>query len=285
MIAVTVWHGSPATGLNEALEIARTLFRDRRSSWRCAAAFLAPYVIDWGSYRWPIEKYGSKLTGRQVTVAGEISGRLFPWPKLTIRDVQIANPPAPSPDFISAEEVDVRMTLAGLFGGEIRVESIDIVRPVVAFERMANGQGSWHLEARSPSAGKPRFSTASGSIKFAVSDGVVHLIDNRGRAGPPITVANATLRGRQNFAGPWRMRADRQLSRPAGRGRINTGSWTPDAPFKFGFRIRPGDGSGLVYQFDGANDGNHVTGNLQGAAGRAASMAEAMPKASSGLWT
>jgi uncharacterized protein involved in outer membrane biogenesis len=37
-----------------------------------AAAFIAPYVIDWGSYRTAIESYGSKMTGRQVTVGGEI---------------------------------------------------------------------------------------------------------------------------------------------------------------------------------------------------------------------
>jgi len=49
-----------------------------------AAAFIAPFIIDWGSYRTAIEDYGTKMTGRQVTVSGDISGRLFPWPKLTI---------------------------------------------------------------------------------------------------------------------------------------------------------------------------------------------------------
>src|SRR5262245_65260407 len=99
------------------------------------AAFIAPYVIDWGSYRVAIENYGSKVTGRQVTVSGEISGRLFPWPRLSIRDVKVANPSGSFlPNFITADEIDASMTLAGLLGGEIRVESIDIVRPVVAVE-------------------------------------------------------------------------------------------------------------------------------------------------------
>src|SRR5690349_20899437 len=88
------------------------------------AAFIAPYVIDWGSYRSAIESYGSKIAGRQVTVSGQISGRLFPWPKLSIHDVKVANPPGSSlPNFITADEVDASMTLAGILGGEIRVES------------------------------------------------------------------------------------------------------------------------------------------------------------------
>ncbi|WP_162914426.1 AsmA family protein [Taklimakanibacter lacteus] len=226
------------------------------------AAFIAPYVIDWGSYRMAIEKYGRQLTGRPVTVAGDISGRLFPWPKLTIRDVKVANPPgAFVPDFITAEQVDVRMTLAGLLGGEIRVEGIDVVRPVASFERLASGQGSWHL--------KPELSERETGFldrirldQISVTDGVVHLVDNRRAGRATIAGVNATLAA-QNFAGPWRVRATADYHDRPVELSINTGSWTPDSPFKFGFRISSGDGSGIVYQFDGANDGNHVTGNLR----------------------
>jgi uncharacterized protein involved in outer membrane biogenesis len=226
------------------------------------AAFVAPFIIDWDSYRTAIEKYGSQVIGRQVTVAGDISGRLFPWPKLSIRDVKVANPPGSFvPDFITADEVDVRMTLAGLFGGEIRVESIDIVHPVVAFERLASGQGSWHLKSeihRSEMGLLDRIRLD----QISVTDGVVHLIDNRRAGRATITGVNATLAA-QDFAGPWRMRGTAAYhDRPVEIG-INTGSWTPGTPFKFGFHIGSGDGSGLVYQFDGANDGNHVTGNLK----------------------
>jgi uncharacterized protein involved in outer membrane biogenesis len=43
-------------------------------------ALAAPYLINWDGYRQTIEAYGEKLTGRKVTVAGDISGTLFPWP-------------------------------------------------------------------------------------------------------------------------------------------------------------------------------------------------------------
>ncbi len=226
------------------------------------AAFVAPYVIDWGSYRTAIESYGSKVTGRQVNVSGEISGRLFPWPKLSIRDVKVANPPGSLlPNFITADEVDVSMTLAGLLDGEIRVESIDIVRPVVAFERLDSGQGSWHLNSAA-GPDEMRLLDRVRLDQITVSNGVVHLIDNRRAGRATITNVNATLAA-QNIAGPWRMRGrasyhDRQVEIS-----VNTSGWTPEAPLKFGFRVASADGSGLVYQFDGANDGTHVTGGLK----------------------
>ena len=227
-----------------------------------ATAFLAPYFIDWGDYRTAIESYGSKVTGRQVTVKGDISGRLFPWPKLTIRDVKIANAPgAFEPDFVSAEEVDVQMTLAGLLGGEIRVEGIDIVRPVVAFERLDSGQGSWHLTSAA-GPGEMPFLDRIKLDQITVTDGIVHLIDNRRAGRATVTQVNATLAA-QNFAGPWRVRGVASYRDRPVEIAINTGGWTAEAPFKFGFRMAPVDGSGLVYQFDGANDANRVTGNLK----------------------
>ncbi|QIG51912.1 AsmA family protein [Nordella sp. HKS 07] len=227
-----------------------------------AAAFVAPFVIDWGSYRVAIENYGGKVTGRQVRVAGDISGRLFPWPKLTLHDVKVANPPGASvPDFITAEEVDVRMTLAGLIGGEIRVETIDVIRPVIAFERLATGEGNWHLKSQAP-ASELRLLDRIRLDQITVSDGVVHVIDNRRAGRATITRVNATLAA-QNFAGPWRLRGVAAYHERPIDIAVNTGAWTPDTPFKFGFRIGSGDGSGLVYQFDGANDGSHVTGGLR----------------------
>ena len=63
----------------------------------------APFVIDWNSYRASIEDYGRKLTGRQLTVSGNISARIFPWPKLRLEGVRIANPDgAATPDLVSA---------------------------------------------------------------------------------------------------------------------------------------------------------------------------------------
>jgi hypothetical protein len=112
---------------------------------------LAPVVVDWNGYRSDLESYGRKLTGRAVTVEGDISVRLFPWPRLTAEKVTIANPPGlTDPHFATAERIPIRMTLAGLVQGGIDVESIEVEQPAVMLERRATGEGTWVF---TPSAG------------------------------------------------------------------------------------------------------------------------------------
>ena len=225
-------------------------------------ALAAPYLIDWGSYRPTIEAYGQKLTGRKVAVAGDISGRLFPWPKLTLHDVRIANPAGTkNADFIKADTVDVRMTLAGLFAGEVRVETIDVSGPEISFERMANGKGSWMFEPKIDVAANPALERIR-LDQISLKGGTVHLIDSRRRGTATFTDVNGTLAA-QSLAGPWRVRAQAAYRGVPIDVGINTGSWQKDQPFKFGFRIAPREGAGLVYQFDGQNDGQAVSGGLR----------------------
>jgi uncharacterized protein involved in outer membrane biogenesis len=226
------------------------------------AALAAPYLIDWGSYRTTIEAYGEKLTGRKVTVAGDISGRLFPWPKLTINDVRIANPPgAKHADLVKANKVVARMTLAGFFAGEVRVESIDVFDPEISFERMANGKGSWALEPAIGIASNPALKRIR-LDEIAITGGTIHLIDSRRRGTATFTNVNAMVAA-QALAGPWRLRATAAYRDAPLEVGINTGVWQKDQPFKFGFRIAPRDSAGLLYQFDGQNDGVAVSGSLR----------------------
>ena len=91
------------------------------------SAMLAPFVVDWGSYRAGLEAYGEKLSGRKVEIAGPIGVRLFPWPRLTAQDVRIANPAGSEEKwFATADQIVVRMNLGALLNGSIQVESINI---------------------------------------------------------------------------------------------------------------------------------------------------------------
>ena len=89
------------------------------------SAMLAPFVVDWGSYRAGLEAYGEKLTGRKVEIAGPIGVRLFPWPRLAAQDVRIGNPEGSRDEWLAtAGQIVVRMNLGSLFNAEIQVESI-----------------------------------------------------------------------------------------------------------------------------------------------------------------
>src|SRR5437764_3676582 len=96
-----------------------------------SGAVIAPYVMDWGRYRVGIENFGTQLTGRAVKIEGPISVRLFPWPKLVVDNVKVANlEDASEPDLLTAKRMEIRMNLAGLFSGQTKVETIDEIDPV-----------------------------------------------------------------------------------------------------------------------------------------------------------
>lgn len=226
------------------------------------AALVAPYAMSWGNYRTAIEEYGRKLTGRDVTVAGDISGRLFPWPHMSIGKVRIGNPQgALSADLVTAERVDVRVTLAGLVNGEINIETIDVVRPVISIERMPNGGGSWRI-APTLTPGTSRVLDRVKLDQISLKDGTVHLIDSQRKGRATIEEVNGMLSA-PGFAGPWRLRATASYRNRPVEIAVNSGEWRAEEPFRFGFRIAPRDGSGFVYNFDGANDGDEVAGTLR----------------------
>jgi hypothetical protein len=223
-------------------------------------ALIAPLVVDWNAYRADLENYGRKLTGRAVTIEGPISARLFPWPRLTVADVHLANLPGlAEKDFASAGSIVVNMQLAGLFSGTIQVESIDIGQPVLAFERTAAGQGNWQFSPAAEVSGNELL----GRVKLdqiRLRDGVVRLIDRRREGSVELSNVDAELAA-PGIGGPWNMRRGSVSyhERPFEIS-IATGTYRPGEPFRFGLRAAPGDGSGLAYSFDGASDGGHARG-------------------------
>jgi uncharacterized protein involved in outer membrane biogenesis len=227
-----------------------------------SGALAAPYVIDWTRYRGDIEAFGSRLTGRAVKVEGPISVRLFPWPKLAIERVTVANPKdASEPDFLAAKRIEVRMTLAGLFSGQIQVETIDIVEPVIALERMTTGRGSWQIEPQSGML-EGRLLEHIKLDQITLKGGTINLIDRSRHGRATVNQVDAVISA-PGIAGPWRVRGRADYKTKLVDIALNTGAWRASDPFKFGLRIAPADGSGLVYSFDGANDGKKIAGALR----------------------
>ncbi|MFO0991755.1 MAG: AsmA family protein [Hyphomicrobiales bacterium] len=227
-----------------------------------AAALAAPYVVDWGRYRPTIEAYGSDLAGRKVVVNGPISARLFPWPRLTLEDVRVANVAgASAPEFLSAKRVDIRMSLSGFLNGSILVEGIEVTSPRIAIERMASGTGNWRVVS-SPNLLKTGLLSHIKLDRIAVRDGTINLIDARRNGMAEVGNIELVLSS-PALGGPWRVRGTGKYKDQPIELSIDTGSYRPDAPFKFGFRVAPADGSGLAFSFDGENDGSRVAGQLK----------------------
>jgi hypothetical protein len=223
---------------------------------------LAPVVIDWNGYRSDLEAYGRKLTGRSVTVGGDISARLFPWPRLTAEKITIDNPPGiPEPHFATAERITIRMTLAGLLQGGIDVESIEVEEPAIMLERRATGEGNWIF---TPSADLIRsdilsrvrldqISLAGGSITFS---------DRRRGETLRLDDVNATLSS-PGVAGPWRMRSQALFNDRPVEMSVNTATYAEGEPFRFGVSAAAADRSGYAFNFDGAAKDGRAEGQIR----------------------
>ncbi len=228
-------------------------------------ALLAPFIVDWNSYRAGLEDYGRKLTGREVTIAGPISVRLFPWPRLIAEHVHIANvPELDEAEFAGAARIDVRMQLAGLLNGAIDVESIEIDRPVITLERTAGGKNNWNFNP--PADLKNRGLLDRVKLdEITINDATIRFIDRRrGNGEIELKLPEARLAS-PGITGPWRLTAGN--AEYGGQNfdlSLNTGIWNAEAEsFRFSLHVAGADGSGPTFNFDGASHGDRLAGGIQ----------------------
>lgn len=110
------------------------------------AIAILPVVIDWNDYKSTISAEVKKATGRDLVIAGDISLDIFPTPTLMAERVSLSNVEgAQSPDLVSLRSVEVRIALAPLLGGNVRVETVRLIEPQVFLEVLANGSTSWTI--------------------------------------------------------------------------------------------------------------------------------------------
>ena len=215
-----------------------------------AAALVAPLFVDWNAYRAEFEEYGRKVTGRDVTIAGAIEARLFPWPALVLNDVRIANPEGTlATNLMEARRIDMGMSLAPLISGRVEVESIAVDGPVFAFERLASGAASWTIE---PDQSLPALIDPDrvAVAEISITDGTVFAGDHRREGLGRIDDFAGTLSA-PSLSGPWRMRASASHAGAPFEINLSTGRIRSGEAIRVGLRISPVENSGVVYSFDG----------------------------------
>ena len=212
---------------------------------------VAPFVIDWNSYRADLEAYGKKLTGRDVIVEGPVAARLFPWPRLTIENVRVASPDGmDAKEFASAARLTVNMTLQGLLQGGIDVESIDIQDPEVNFERLESGESNWQLVPSADLLNSDILSRVK-LDKITLTSGTVNFHDRRRGETVTLDGINADVAS-PGVAGPWRLRARAVYNDKPVTVALNTAAYVKGQPYLFGLSFQAADNSGAVYSFDGS---------------------------------
>ncbi|MHB2264343.1 AsmA family protein [Aliihoeflea sp. PC F10.4] len=208
-----------------------------------SVALVAPYFIDWTSYRADFEREASRILGREVTVEGAASARLLPFPSVTFADVTVAGGPDGAPA-VHVDTFGMDAELAPFLRGEILIFDMRLERPVMTIALDANGHIDW--PARDDS-GFPGGQVTLENI--SVADGEVRLL--HGLSGREHRISDIDARvSAQTLAGPWRLDGTGSIDGVATSLAISTGTYT-DGSMRVRVRASP-SGSLFQVETDGA---------------------------------
>lgn len=151
------------------------------------SALVVPSFIDWNQYKSQIVTTASDLSGRTVSINGDLSLTVLPSPSFSAEDVSVSNVAGgQAGNFITLKSVDVNVAFFPLLRGEVQVKKFILVEPVVAIEIDENGKGNWEFgsdEAAQDSSGSStdlsfeQFQIENGQLSYQdISTGTQELV-------------------------------------------------------------------------------------------------------------
>jgi uncharacterized protein involved in outer membrane biogenesis len=134
--------------------------------------------LDWNRFKPYLAEKVSQAIGRPFAINGDLSvtwqrepaggglAALVPWPELTARDVQIANPSwASQPQFARLDTVRFRLSPLALLAHRIRIPSLQLGQPNVDLERNTQGLATWDF-SMPPNGAPSTWTLELGAIGF-----------------------------------------------------------------------------------------------------------------------
>lgn len=166
------------------------------------AVLVAPSVIDWNSYKPEIAAKVRALTGRDLVIAGDINAQIFPAPTLTAEKVSISSiDGAQSPDLATLRSVEVRIALAPLLGGHVRIENVRLIEPEINLEVLADGRNSWTIAQPDAGALPGDETAASVAPPRGKSEGSAISLEDFDIVGGQVIFEDAGTGSRQTVSG------------------------------------------------------------------------------------
>lgn len=145
------------------------------------AIVIAPSFIDSAALKQEITSQARSATGRELTIGGNLEVRIFPAPALTANDIRLSNVEGGEADnMVSLKAVEVRVALMPLLSGQIQVERIRLVGPVVNIEKFADGRTNLEFTPSTPQSqpSRPASSTPSSKSGTGQAQGMDIRLDN-----------------------------------------------------------------------------------------------------------
>ncbi len=160
------------------------------------AVFVVPSFVDWNQYKGMATEKVRELTGRELTIAGEVRIAVWPAPALVAEDITFSSlPGSHAPNLASIKAVEVRVALAPLISGRVQVETVKLIEPVIELERLADGRANWDFNATEPSGEPSKPASSSPSENASAQESTPDIVlDN-------FTIENGTLIYRDTGAG------------------------------------------------------------------------------------
>lgn len=107
-----------------------------------ALPFFIP--VDWVKEQ--AQTKASQATGRQLTIAGDVSLSVFPNVRIEANDVHFANEPgSPVTDMVSLSKLALDVQLMPLLSGDLVVDEFVLIDPVIYLEGQPDGSGNWQF--------------------------------------------------------------------------------------------------------------------------------------------
>jgi uncharacterized protein involved in outer membrane biogenesis len=182
------------------------------------ALLVGPGFLDWNQYKPEITAQVEKATGRKLVIAGDIDLTLLPAPAFSVEGLRLANVSgAAAAQMVTLKALDVRIALMPLLEGSVKIESIELVDPVVELEILADGRANWVFGAEPMAGGGTADSQADDgtggppvAIQFdslIVRNGTIVYRDSRAGQVERIEKLNAEIAA-GSLQGPFRVQGD-----------------------------------------------------------------------------
>lgn len=201
------------------------------------AALIAPYFIDWSSYRTAFEAEASRIIGQPVKVRGDADARLLPFPSVTFSDVVVGEDGQPS---MTVSRFSMGAELAPFLRGEVRIFDMRVASPRATVRILQDGTLDWALKRKPMTPGDLVVLE-----KVAIENASVVIIDEQNGRTHQIGDVNALLSAK-SLSGPWLIEAEGEIAGRRGAVSVATGIAAPDGSIRLRLRVVPDDWPALL---------------------------------------
>ena len=198
-----------------------------------SAALVVPYFVDWSQYTARFEQEASKVLGRHVTVNGDVTARLFPFPSVRFTDVSVAGREADAPPAMTIDAFSMDAELAPFLSGEILIFDMRVEGAKARASIAADGSVDWAIRPDTP------FDPSQITLEsVTITGGELQLVEEGPGRTHAFTGLDLTVRA-DTLEGPWRVNGKGDFDGTPAEIALTTGRVNEDGQMRLRATFRP----------------------------------------------